>query len=248
MPFIHNFRFAPPWSIPGEYCPGVDNCPSVILIKEATAKKLRQGQEALAQERQRLAAQKEELLALAEQLAQKKEALEKREQVLQTAEDRRAAVLQEAADRYQWERSRWEAARPMPEQESDLKAQVDTVKGAFLGIHGQLQEAKEKLVALIRAVDCQDQDGVAALCALYREMCLSEDPLAVKLGEILQSRFQAVALEPCPGDVYDPTCHERVNAARQGMTVSCCRARGWSRMGAVLLRAVVETEERSLFV
>lgn len=244
MSFIRNFRFEPLWAGLGDRCPGVDNCPSVILVRETVAQKLRMGEEALAKERMRLEELKEELSAMAEQLAEKQAELADWENGLRREEDRRATALQEAALCYRQEREQWEKSRPaMPRNQGELKEDVAAVKGAFLGINAELANTRESLVALLRAVEHQDRDGVAALCALHRDMTLTGNPFAPMLGALLQEHFHTEAIEPAPGECYDPTCHERVNAADRSGYVSCCRARGWKRMDEVLLRAVVETRE-----
>ena len=157
--------------------------------------------------------------------------------------DQKNAVLQDNIRRLQVEREQWAAACPVQKQDGlDTKEALGAARDAFVGITKEMNQTKEKLLELIKAVNNSDQDGVEALCELYLDMFLAKDAFADTLGALLQREFHAEALEPCPGDRYDSEYHERLDMSQTGDRVSCCRVRGWQRMGQVIRRAVVETE------
>ncbi len=231
-----------------------DTCPYGVLNADPLANQLLLESRKVAKLERELEAAKAEANNV-EELNCRQAALEQREQGIQGREQKlnaleqtlhekelelqgREAAQQAMINRLAAEREQWEAARPTQKQNDiDTNEAIGEVKDAF-------KDVKEKLVEMINAVKCSDQDGVELLCKLYRDMSVMGDVFADRLGALLQTEFQAEALEPCPGDTYEPEYHERVDFAQSGQWISCCKARGWQRRGQVIMRAVVETEER----
>ena len=255
-----------PWRYPRENpelpCRQGANCPYTAAVQEAAQQTARLGQlqKKLAEDSRALALQKSRLEQEANKLSQWQQALLARERALaakaeQTQQeapkpDSRLIALQEATRRYRHERELWEACRKQqPSAATGVEEELDTVKRSFMNIQAELKQARENLLLLNDTVSHSAREGVAQRCRLYRDMAFSDQEALVlqsnRLGAILQSEFGAEPLEPCPGDRYDSTCHERTDTARSGETILCCRARGWRWKEDILMRAVVDTEERN---
>lgn len=204
---------------------------------------------ALAEQDRRLAAAREELRVREEAVSavQVREAdLERREAELQ----RRSGALGEASARYERERALWEQFRASAgaAAQPPVEEGLQEVRTQFMDIAADLKLVQGSLRSLMAAVDRSGRDGVAQLCALYRDMSFSEDEAvrrtADRLGMILQCDFEAQPIEPRPGELYDSVCSERRDTACRGARVTCCMARGWRWKDEILLRAVVDTTER----
>lgn len=232
-----------------ETCPygmlGTDPLSHQLLLESRKVAKLERELEAVKAEANNI----EDLNRRQAALEQREQGIQGREQELNVREQTlhakelelqgREVAQQAMINRLAAEREQWEAARPTPKQNDiDTTEAIGEVKDAF-------KDVKDKLVEMINVVKCGDQTSVESLCKLYRQMSAAGDPFANSLGMLLQTEFQAEALEPCPGDAYDPEYHERMDYAQSGQQISCCRARGWRRRGQVIMRAVVETEERN---
>lgn len=157
--------------------------------------------------------------------------------------------LRADCERYKQERMLWEAALPARNKNaSGVEEELDSVKKAFMSINAELKQTRESLLLLSDTASRSSRDGVALLCKLFRDMVFSREKQNVlyanRLGAILQSEFDAEPLEPYPGDLYDSTCHERLDTSAAGNKILCCRARGWRWKDEVIMRAVVETDER----
>lgn len=221
---------------------------------EKEANKLSRWKSSLQSKEQALAAKAAQNTSESRQREQLDAELKKRQQELDDREhalEIRLAALEAASQRYQQEREQWEACQPLRSKPAvSMEEELDAVKKAFMRINTELKETRENLLTLSDTVSRSSRDGVAQLCKLYREMTFAENKqillLANRLGAILQSEFDAEPLDPRPGDAYDSTCHERIDLSQSGERILCCRARGWRWKEEVLMRAVVDTEERNV--
>ena len=237
------------------------------LLREQ--KELKKQQEQLLLRSTQIAGREDSLKQREDQLLRDRGALIIRERQTQTQEsaltDRacqlarledeiRAAgsALETQAQTCRRERQEWEEMKASFRSGSDPSREMRDVKDAFLGISAELKTTQAKLRDLLVTVDRSSRDGVVALCRLSREMGFSADPqiqlLARKLEMLLQMGFDAVPLEPQAGEEYDSTRHERMDMTRRGTRITACRAAGWLWRDEVLMRSVVETNEKDVTV
>lgn len=189
--------------------------------------------------------------AWAQALAEREEQCRLREECCRKQEracEEKARMLQESADKavehYREERRFWQNAGPRKENRSaELEHCRETAMHGFRDVKEQFEALRKSLVALNNTVAGECENGVRYLCSLYRDMVFMNDDRADKLGAILQSEFDAVAIEPAPGEDYDPSTCERVHGEQAGIRIACCSARGWKWKDTVLLRALVEVTE-----
>ena len=184
-----------------------------------------------------------ELEAREQELARREKEQNAREAEL----NQRQAAVQAGIERYQQERQQWMQMQPASGK-ADASEELRGVKKAFMDINPELKLIREQLVQLGDRLERDSRQGVLLLCRLYRDMAFSEDrqmhAKADQLSVILQCEFDAQVVEPCPGELFDSTCHERMDLSRGGERVMCCLARGWRWKDEILMRAVVDTEER----
>lgn len=184
------------------------------------------------------------LKILEQQLASREAALAAREAALEGGEEK----LKEAAETCRLERQKLEEIKHSCASGSGIGSAMQEVRTAFQDIGNELKATQQKLRNLIVSVEHSSRDGIAQLCRLHREMLFTEEPrtrlLADQLEMILQAAFEAVPLAPQPGEPYDSSCHERVNVACTGSSITRCRAQGWQWKDEILMRSVVETKER----
>ena len=132
---------------------------------------------------------------------------------------------------------------------------MQDVTDAFLNLQAPLQAMIQEVsrcsgaLAQLRdsAEGAQWDAGLQKLCKLCRVLELKQDKseeTAVwleHLQSILEEDFGLERFCPAPGDVYQAQLAERVRADLPLGLVEQCLAPGWSRRGAVLLRAIVTT-------
>lgn len=188
------------------------------------------------------------LKILEHQIAAREKALADREEALKGSE----VQLKETAEICRRERHLLEEIKNSCVSGSGVNDTMQEVRNTFLTLGNELKATQQKLRNLIVAVDYGPREGISHLCRLHREMVFSDNPqvrlLADRLKMILQASFEAVPLEPRAGDLYDSTCHERIDTARSGSAISRCRALGWRWKDEILMRSVVETRERDEIV
>ena len=172
--------------------------------------------------------------------------LEQREKTLQelhTNIQEASNQLRQEHEQMKHDLSNYKIANTHQEDLADIKKQ-------FMTIRQELKQTQDRLIQLDNTVNYSACDGVRMLCNLYRNMSSStEGPIqlyANELSGILQTRFDAVPIDPFPGDRYDSTIHERIDSSHHENLIVKCVARGWRWKDEILMRAVVETEEGSL--
>lgn len=250
-----NVIFDPFARIFGESAPAADcrrtgNCPHIPLI-HAKAAELRQLQGTLQQKKNALNRQEKKLKEYSAALDAREAALDTREAALIAREaelNRRQAALEQESARRAPELRHTEAVR-RDKPAATVEDELNRVRKSFVDLNSEMQQTRLQLVHLMETVSRNSRDGVYKMCHLYRDMMLSQNerlrPFADRLALILQTEFSAEPLDPCPGETYNSTCQERLDASRMGSRILCCKARGWRWKGEILMRAVVDTEERN---
>ena len=212
----------------------LDNHHSPISIQE-----LRAQLDSMEEWQKKLMEQNAELTARAKELEQRENALQQMHTNIREASNK----LRQEHEQMKHDLSNYKIANTHQEDLSDIKKQ-------FMTIRQELKQTQDRLIQLDNTVNYSACDGVRMLCNLYRNMSSStEGPIqlyANELSGILQTRFDAVPIDPFPGDGYDSTIHERIDSSHHENLIVKCVARGWRWKDEILMRAVVETEEGSL--
>ncbi len=179
-----------------------------------------------------------------EKLAKAKAELEAQKKQLEDL----TAEYKESCERYKEERRLWlETCSTKKENDIDYDAIITEIRNSFLNAKAAIDNTKDSILCLNNTVRDGFTDGIAQLCNLYRDLSFMKDmycqTFANRLGVILMSEFDAKPIEPCKGDRYNSSMHERFNMEHTGEYIECCLVRGWSLNGNIILKAAVETKE-----